>query len=33
MAAIHDGDKEPKDIAREWVKENEELVNSWIPNN
>lgn len=31
MLEMQDSDKDPKDIAREWVKENEEVVNSWIP--
>lgn len=31
MADIQDSDKEPKEVAREWMNKNEELVNSWIP--
>jgi glycine betaine/proline transport system substrate-binding protein len=25
--------KKPIDVAREWIKNNEELVNSWVPKN
>jgi len=32
MGMIADNqDKEPVDVAREWMKQNEDLVNSWIP--
>lgn len=31
MGAISDSDGEAIDAAREWMNENEELVNSWIP--
>jgi len=31
MGAISDSDKDPLEVAKEWMKENEELVNSWIP--
>ncbi|WP_026895292.1 glycine betaine ABC transporter substrate-binding protein [Clostridiisalibacter paucivorans] len=31
MGMIADSDKEPIEVAREWMNENEELVNSWIP--
>lgn len=32
MGAINDNsNKDPIDVARDWMKENEELVNSWIP--
>lgn len=31
MADIQDSDKEPLEVAREWMQKNEELVNSWIP--
>lgn len=30
MGAIEDSDKEPIEVAREWMNENEELVNGWI---
>lgn len=30
MGVIADSDKEPDEAAREWMEENEELVNSWI---
>jgi len=31
MGAVEDSSGEPIDAAREWMNENEELVNSWIP--
>lgn len=31
MADIQNSDKEPLEVAREWMNKNEELVNSWIP--
>ena len=31
MAAIEDHGGEPIEAAREWMLENEELVNSWLP--
>ncbi len=30
MGAIEDSDKEPLEVARAWMNENEELINSWI---
>ena len=30
MGAIEDSDKEPLEVARTWMNENEELINSWI---
>ncbi|MGO1367742.1 MAG: glycine betaine ABC transporter substrate-binding protein [Senegalia sp. (in: firmicutes)] len=31
MGEISDSDKEPLEVAKEWMNENEELVNGWIP--
>ncbi|KYH29546.1 MULTISPECIES: glycine betaine ABC transporter substrate-binding protein [Clostridium] len=31
MADIQDSDKDPSEVAKEWMHKNEELVNSWIP--
>ncbi|MTI68936.1 MAG: glycine betaine ABC transporter substrate-binding protein [Firmicutes bacterium] len=31
MGMIADSDEDPVDVAREWIKENKDLVNSWIP--
>ncbi|MTI69189.1 MAG: glycine betaine ABC transporter substrate-binding protein [Firmicutes bacterium] len=31
MGMIADSDKEPAEVAKEWIKENEELVESFIP--
>lgn len=31
MGAVEDHSGEPIDAAREWMQENEELINSWIP--
>lgn len=31
MGAIEDSDEDPLEVAREWMNENEELVDSWIP--
>ncbi|MTI65686.1 MAG: glycine betaine ABC transporter substrate-binding protein [Firmicutes bacterium] len=31
MGMIADSDEEAVDVAREWIKENKDLVNSWIP--
>lgn len=32
MGMIADSDKDPLEVAREWMNQNEELVNNWIPN-
>lgn len=31
MGDITESDEEPLDVARKWMEENEELVNSWLP--
>ena len=31
MGMIADSDKEPVEVAREWMKENKDLVKSWLP--
>lgn len=31
MGDIADSDKDPEEVAKEWMNKNEELVNSWIP--
>lgn len=31
IGEISDSDKEPLEVAKEWMNENEELVNGWIP--
>ncbi|MBS4539246.1 glycine betaine ABC transporter substrate-binding protein [Clostridium sp. D2Q-11] len=31
MGQIADSDKEPTEIAKKWMNENEDLVNSWLP--
>jgi ABC-type proline/glycine betaine transport system substrate-binding protein len=31
MGAIADSDDDPVDVARVWMADHEELVNSWIP--
>lgn len=33
MGVIEDSDEDPLDVAREWAKDHEDLINSWLPEN